>query len=203
MKKILLTSLLIVSSYFFAYSQTQTQQNQNNLNVGGVNIGVGQVRVGNQQGGVIINGQTGQVTGGVRVGGVQIGGGGVIGGTGSGGGGGASTNGGNTGGTARAPAYVNQGGVLGLIGLAQVIVARSVPLLIGVALLAFFWFLIRFIVKGADSPDEQKKDKSGMFYSIIAIFVMVSIWGIIAFLGSTLNIQQGGSMPGFKLPGDN
>jgi hypothetical protein len=36
----------------------------------------------------------------------------------------------------------------------------------------------------------------------MAIFVMVSVWGIIAFVGGILGIDQGGSIHGFKLPGE-
>ena len=93
--------------------------------------------------------------------------------------------------------------LLKLLSVAQTLVSRLVPFLIGVAVLAFFWFLITFIVKGQSSPEEQKKSLAGMGYSILALFVMVSIWGIIGFFGSIFGISQGGSMPGFKLPGEN
>lgn len=104
------------------------------------------------------------------------------------------------------PVVISGGGtnaLFKLLALAQTIVSRLVPFLIGVAVLAFFWFLIIFIWKGQDSPEEQKKSLAGMGYSILAIFVMVSIWGIIGFFGSIFGISQGGSMPGFKLPGEN
>lgn len=93
--------------------------------------------------------------------------------------------------------------LLRLLGLAQTIVSRLVPFLIGVAVLAFFWFLITFIVKGQDDPKKQQESLAGMGYSILALFVMVSVWGIIGFFGSIFGISQGGSMPGFKLPGEN
>jgi hypothetical protein len=34
-----------------------------------------------------------------------------------------------------------------------------------------------------------------MGYSILAIFVMVSIWGIIGFIGNTLGVGAGGGAP--------
>jgi hypothetical protein len=90
---------------------------------------------------------------------------------------------------------------LGLINLAQVIVARLVPLLIGIAVLAFFWFLIQYIWKGREDPEVYRTGRAGMFYSILALFVMVSIWGIIGFIGNLTGIGQGGTISGFKLPG--
>ena len=196
MKKLLLTCSLIVSSCFFAGAQIQ---------VGGVNVNVGRVCGTISGRPACINPSTGQweiVTGnGTGVGGNvntgQVGGSGTIGGVRVNGVFGGDTTQGVKGVTDSQAA----GTALGLLGLAQTFVARSVPLLIGVALLAFFWFLIEFIWKGKDSPDEQSKAKTGMFWAILALFVMISIWGIIGFLGSVFGIGQGGSIPGFRLPG--
>mgnify|MGYP001592806702 CR=1 FL=1 len=99
-------------------------------------------------------------------------------------------------------AVAGNNALLGILAVAQTIVARLVPFLVGLAVLAFFWFLIIFIWKGQSSPDEQRKSLAGMGYSLLAIFVMVSIWGIIGFMGSIFGISQGGSMPGFRLPGE-
>lgn len=180
MKKALLICLLITGSAFFASAQFQP--------AGVINIGNG------NGGGVQINTNTGQVGVAGTIGGIRVNGttGGLFG------------NGGNGNGTqfGNGLGFQNQGGILGLISLAQMVVARSVPLLIGLALLAFFWFLIEFIWKGKDSPEEQKKSKAGMFWSIIALFVMVSVWGIITFMGSVLGVRQGGTIGGFVLPGE-
>lgn len=90
---------------------------------------------------------------------------------------------------------------IGLINLAQTVVSRLVPLLIGLAVLAFFWFLVEYIWKGKDDPEEYTKGRAGMFYSVVAIFVMVSIWGIIGLIGSIFGVGQGGDIHGFRLPG--
>lgn len=92
-------------------------------------------------------------------------------------------------------------GILGLIALAQTIVARLAPLLIGLAILAFFWFIILFIWKGGENPEVRSKMQTGMVWSVVAIFVMVSIWGLVSFIGNILGISQGGGMTGFRLPG--
>jgi uncharacterized membrane protein len=81
-------------------------------------------------------------------------------------------------------------------------VSRLVPFLVGLAVVVFFWFLVTFIWKGKDNPEEQKKGRAGMMYSLLAIFVMVSLWGIITFIGGILGIGQGGSISGFNLPGE-
>lgn len=93
-------------------------------------------------------------------------------------------------------------GVLGIISLAQNIVSKLAPLLVGIAVLAFFWFIILFIWKGGESPEVRKKMQAGILWSIIAIFVMVSIWGLVYFIAGIVGVNPGGSMHGFKLPGE-
>lgn len=89
---------------------------------------------------------------------------------------------------------VNGSAIRNLIVLASDIAASLVPITITIAVLVFFWFLISFILKG-DKPDDQQKALKAMGYSILAIFVMVSIWGIISFFGHAVGIGQGGNIP--------
>ncbi len=96
---------------------------------------------------------------------------------------------------------VNSNGILQFIKLLQTAANYLGPLLVTLALLAFFWFIVMFIWKGADNPTERQKNIGGMGWSILALFVMVSIWGIIYAVGLTLGIPQGGTMHGFILPG--
>ncbi len=55
-----------------------------------------------------------------------------------------------------------------------------IPLLAGLALLAFFWGLAKFVYN-AGSESAREEAKNVMFWGIIALFVMVSIWGIVSF----------------------
>lgn len=90
---------------------------------------------------------------------------------------------------------VNGTGLLSLLSLAQTIVARLVPFAVGLAVLAFFWFLVEFIWKGNGDATKRSEGLKGMGMSVLALFVMVSIWGLVGFLGSMFNIGQGGSVP--------
>lgn len=90
---------------------------------------------------------------------------------------------------------VNGGALLQLLALAQTIVTRLVPFAVGLAVLAFFYFLIIFIWQGKGDPTKRTAGLHGMGYAILALFVMVSIWGIVGFLGSVSGIGQGGSVP--------
>lgn len=90
---------------------------------------------------------------------------------------------------------VNGGALLQLLGLAQEIISRLVPFAIGLAVLAFFWYLILWIWKGKDDATAKTNSLRGMGFAVLALFVMVSIWGIIGLLGSIVGVNQGGNIP--------
>ncbi len=73
------------------------------------------------------------------------------------------------------------------------LVSLATPIVIGLALLAFFWGLVKFIF--ASSDDDKKSGKSFMIGGIIALFVMVAIVGIIKFIASAFDVQTGGTLP--------
>ncbi len=97
---------------------------------------------------------------------------------------------------------VNGSSVLSLISLAQTIVVQIVPVLIGLALVTFFYGMVMFLWKGKEGGETLEKSKHFMFYSMIAIFVMVSIWGIIAVVqnifgvGGVTKINYPSALPG-------
>lgn len=62
-------------------------------------------------------------------------------------------------------------------------------ILLTIAVVVFFWFLIRYLIAGKNDPAEKKKAMTNMLYSLAAIFVMVALWGIIAFIGNILDIN--------------
>lgn len=60
------------------------------------------------------------------------------------------------------------------------LVQYSISLLVAVALLTFFWGLLKFIRKASEG--DVKEGKAIMVWGIIALFVMISVWGIVRFL---------------------
>lgn len=67
------------------------------------------------------------------------------------------------------------------------IVAMLIPILITLALVAFFYGLFQYIWGGA------KKHKEGaqfMAMSLIALFVMVSVWGLVRLIGAAVGVNQ-------------
>ena len=89
----------------------------------------------------------------------------------------------------------NGNALVQLLNIAQDLISRLVPFAVTLAVLAFFWYLIRFIWKGGQDPEAKETGLKGMGYSLLALFVMVSIWGIINLLGSIVGVNQGGTIP--------
>lgn len=105
-------------------------------------------------------------------------------------------------GSQAAGSTANGGALLSFLALAQTFINRLVPFAIGIAVLGFFWFIIQFIWMAKDNPDAQNKAKTGIMWSLIALFCIVCVWGIIQLLASILGIGLGGSAQQFKLPGE-
>lgn len=63
------------------------------------------------------------------------------------------------------------------------------PILLGIAVVVFFFFLIKYLIAGKNDPKEKGKHMQGMLYALLAIFIMVTLWGIIAFFGDAIGIN--------------
>ncbi len=70
------------------------------------------------------------------------------------------------------------------------------PVLFGLAILVFFKGLVAFIAKSGDAKSHED-GKSLMIWGIIALFVMVSVFGIIRFFYDDFGF---GSIRDFGLP---
>ncbi|OHA89450.1 MAG: hypothetical protein A3C70_02950 [Candidatus Zambryskibacteria bacterium RIFCSPHIGHO2_02_FULL_43_14] len=80
------------------------------------------------------------------------------------------------------------------------LVDLALPIVVGLALLAFFWGLVKFIF--AQGNEESKADaKKIMLWGLIALFVMVSVWGLVNFIGSAFGIGQGDTVVVPTVPG--
>lgn len=70
-----------------------------------------------------------------------------------------------------------------------------------IALLVFFWGLAKFILKigNEDAVDDGKRL---MIWGLVALFVMVSVWGIIGFFQRELGLPgtAGGILPSRTIP---
>ena len=71
------------------------------------------------------------------------------------------------------------------------IITILIPMAAACALLFFFWGLAKFIFKlGNGDESAVEEGKEIMKWGIIALFVMVSIWGITAWIGREIGIPD-------------
>lgn len=67
------------------------------------------------------------------------------------------------------------------------IVNQIIPILFALALLGFFYGLVMYIFGKEDNKEQAKKT---MIWGIVALFVMASVWGLVAWLGTAVGVDQ-------------
>lgn len=77
----------------------------------------------------------------------------------------------------------------GLLRDFKAILDLLIPITFALALIFFFYGLAQFIRSVSDKTIAEGKSK--MIWGIIALFVMISIWGIIGFIGDSVGIDTG------------
>lgn len=87
-------------------------------------------------------------------------------------------------------------GILGTIGG---LINQAIPILIAAAILFFIYGVVRFVI--ASDADEKGKAKSIIINGVIGLAVIVSMWGIVGVLQSTLGIGSGGTINESQIPG--
>ncbi len=68
-----------------------------------------------------------------------------------------------------------------------------IPIIITLAVVYFFYGLAQYVTAKDESGKQEARDT--MIYGIIALFVMVSVWGLVGVIGTTFGITSGGSVP--------
>lgn len=85
--------------------------------------------------------------------------------------------------------------VTGIVNWASCLLIKSiVPFLFSLATVAFIWGIIQFYLN-PDNEEKRKKGKSFIIGGLIALFVMLSMWGLVAVLTGTFQIKN--TMPQF------
>lgn len=69
------------------------------------------------------------------------------------------------------------------------VMGMLIPMALSAALIAFFWGLAKFIWNSG-SAETRQQGMSIMISGIAALFVMVSIWGLVALLQRTLGVSS-------------
>ena len=71
-----------------------------------------------------------------------------------------------------------------------------IPLLIALAVVYFLYGAGKFI-RNAEDTGKREEGRQFMLYGVIALFVIVSFWGIVTLLANTFGIGIGGGLPQF------
>jgi heme/copper-type cytochrome/quinol oxidase subunit 2 len=61
------------------------------------------------------------------------------------------------------------------------------PILVALAMLYFFWGVAKYIKAGGDA-EEMRKGRSTIVYGILALFIIVAVWGVVAVFKNELGL---------------
>jgi hypothetical protein len=88
------------------------------------------------------------------------------------------------------------GGITELIRAIEGIVGSLIPIAIGLLFLVFIWGLVKYVLNAHDGG-KKEEGRRLMVMGIIAIFVVVAIYGIIYFIANVFGVegQLGGQLP--------
>lgn len=89
--------------------------------------------------------------------------------------------------------------VLGVIDIFGKILGTIGPIIVALALVYFFWGVSKFILH-ADDETKRSEGRQIMIWGIIALFVIVSVWGLVAVLNNTF-VGRGTAPSAPGLPG--
>ena len=89
---------------------------------------------------------------------------------------------------------LNNGGLGGFLAEVQTLMRMIIPILIGLAVIAFLWGVLLFVFNASD-PDKRKEGRMMMIWAIVGIVVMVSVWGLVFFIQSSFGLNSGVSVP--------
>ena len=84
-------------------------------------------------------------------------------------------------------AFAQATGVAGLIGRFADVLKLLFPIAVALAVLALFYEIVMFIFN-KDEPDKSEKFKKGILWSLAALLVMLTFFGIIRLVAQTLGV---------------
>ena len=86
--------------------------------------------------------------------------------------------------------------ILGLIN------GTIIPLLIAVVVIGFIWSAVRYFFgkSSKEGGDKHEQHRTTMIWGIVAIFVIVSVWGFVNILQNIFGVQSTSSITLPKVP---
>jgi hypothetical protein len=64
------------------------------------------------------------------------------------------------------------------------LIKQLIPLVIALTVLVLLWGIFKLVLAG-DNEEKRSEAKVIMFYGIVSLFVMVSVWGLVRILTNT------------------
>lgn len=86
-------------------------------------------------------------------------------------------------------------GIKGLISGIGNVMGIMQPILLGLAVVYFFWGIGQFILHDAGSEKTREDGKRKIMWGVIAIFVFISINGVLSWFGGLIGISVSPSTP--------
>lgn len=87
--------------------------------------------------------------------------------------------------------YNDGGNLFNILGIISGLLNTIIPILITLAVVYVIWGVIQYAT--AKDSDKQAEGRKTIVSGIIALFVIVSIWGLVALLNNTFGVDQGGT----------
>ena len=72
--------------------------------------------------------------------------------------------------------------------ITRIINDSVIPLIFALATVMFIWGAVKFFIINADEEAKREQGKQFMIWSIVALAVMLSVWGLVAILGTTFGV---------------
>jgi len=98
------------------------------------------------------------------------------------------------------------GGARALLQEIHSLLGLVVPILLALSMIYFFWGIGQFILKDAGNDQTRESGKKKMIWGIVALFVFLSIYGILNFIGDMIGIRPGTpvqvQLPGTSVPSE-
>lgn len=96
--------------------------------------------------------------------------------------------------SAQNTAPLNTGGLINIINLGSDLINRLIPFIIALTVLVFLFGVFKFVFSGGDG-DSRKEAQGYMIWGIIALFVMVSVWGLVNILVRSFSLENAAPKP--------
>ncbi len=65
----------------------------------------------------------------------------------------------------------------------------AITILIAFAIIYIIYGIVRFLIAGSGDPEKRKQGRDTILWGVVGLFVILSIWGLVAILKNSFNTQ--------------